>query len=163
MDKNSTIGALFEQGKTVLDDSATNVVDTTKKQIMGNQTAANSSNFQGENVKAQLSEESREIVEDFYSPSRQTSQISSPADDPSKQLESVRAELMRLQRSLHQTEYYDPLFAYENKKKQEEAAVEDQEEEKNKMDELSLAEKKKQDLAKFRAERSTEIKGGPAG
>ncbi|OGH02630.1 MAG: hypothetical protein A2798_03255 [Candidatus Levybacteria bacterium RIFCSPHIGHO2_01_FULL_37_17] len=170
MDKNSNFGQLFEQGKAAMDDSASSVVDTTKKQILGNKAQNSQSptapNIQNKEVQAQLSEDAREIVKDFYEPSSTSQDNQVPSqDDSQEKLAKVRKELQQFQNSLHQTNYYEPLFAYEKKKKEKRQAVEQEEAvvEQKKMTELNQQQRKKEDLARFRAQRSVEIKGGIVG
>lgn len=166
MDKNSTFGQLFEQGKTALDDSASNVVDTTKQQILGNPVKTqNQPNIQNKELQSQLSDESREIVNDFYAPSQNADATQQNADDQQEKLVKVRDELQKLHAGLHQTTYYEPLFAYEKKQKDkaQEAQNDEVVEEQEKMTELDKQEKKKVDLAKFKAQRSVEIKGDVTG
>lgn len=166
MDKNSTFGALFEQGKTAFDDSASNVVDTTKQQVLGNPVQTqNQPNLQNKELQSQLSEESREIVNDFYAPSQIAAATEQDAGDNQEKLVKVRDELQKLQAGLHQSTYYEPLFAYEKKQKEQaqEDVQEEQGEEEKKMTELGKQEKKRVDLAKFKAQRSVEIKGDITG
>lgn len=170
MDKNSTVGSLFEQGKNAADDSVSNIADTAKQQILGNKpTGSIVSDAMGTEAHAQLSEQSKEIVEDFYAPSAPSA---SYAQEPQAlveredKLSKVRAELQSFKGSLHKATYYDPLFAYEGKiedKKRQEESEKENEEEHKKMEDLKVQEKNKQDIAQFRAERSIEIKGQVAG
>ncbi|OGH11327.1 MAG: hypothetical protein A3B38_00680 [Candidatus Levybacteria bacterium RIFCSPLOWO2_01_FULL_36_13] len=157
MDKNSTFGQLFEQGKSAIDDSASNVIDATKQQITGSQPAQSQPNLQNNELQAQLSDDSREIINDFYAPSQNTN---TPQDleDKEEKLAKVRKELQGFKSSLHQTTYYEPLFAYEKKKKEASQQQEEYQEEEKKMEELQQAEKKKQDLDTFRKQRGVEIR-----
>lgn len=165
MDKNSAFGALFEQGKTALDDSATNVLDTTKKQITGSGVSSQKQpDIKNSELQSQLSDESREIINDFYAPTQNANQPQA-LDDGQERLAKVRKELQQLAFSLHQSNYYEPLFAYEKKDKRQAQSVQNEEvaEEQEKMTELGKQEKKKVDLAQFKAQRSVEIKGDITG
>lgn len=167
MDTNSTFGQLFEQGKAAVDDSSKNVLATTKNQVLGNtQNAQKQPNLQSQEVQSQLSEQSREIIKDFYEPSQPGAQASE-SENKEESLARVRSELQRLQQDMHQTNYVEPLFSYEQKYKnqaqQQQVAQQEEEEQQDKMVDLQTAKRKQQDLAEFRAQRNVEIKGTVAG
>lgn len=168
MDKNSTFGQLFEQGKAAVDDSSKNVLATTKNQVLGNTPSAQKQpNLQSQEVQAQLSEQSKEIIKDFYEPSQAGTQVKEN-ENKEESLARVRGELQRLQQNMHQANYVEPLFSYEQKYKnqvqqQQASQQEEEEEQQNKMEDLQTAQRKQQDLAKFRAQRNVEIKGAVAG
>src|SRR3989344_1062477 len=95
MDKNSTFGQLFEQGKSAIDDSASNVIDATKQQITGSQPAQSQPNLQNNELQAQLSDDSREIINDFYAPSQNTN---TPQDLEDKEEEKKMEELQQAEK-----------------------------------------------------------------
>jgi Tfp pilus assembly protein PilW len=119
-------------------------------------------------------EETKEIVEDFYSPSTQPltpAQAELEEQQRQAQLALVRQKLAK---ELHDENYFNRIrgeetyksqilhagesgFQVQNKQEQEQA-----EEQKN-MEDLQMQQKKSKDLAKFRAERRVEIKGGIVG
>jgi hypothetical protein len=167
MDKNSTFGQLFEQGKVAVDDSSKNVLSTTKNQVVGNtQSTQNQPNIQSQEIQTQLSEESREIIKDFYEPS-QPVDTTTENEGKEQRLARVRSEIQKLQVDMHQANYVEPLFSYEQKYKQQQQqqqeVQDEQEEQQNKMAELQTAQRKREDLTKFRAQRNVEIKGQVAG
>jgi hypothetical protein len=179
MDKpGGLVGELIEKGQKTTSNTVSDIADTFAEQVgvppktgssqnnqLGNQqkasqdqTAVSQSSLQG----AEVSEATKEIVEDFYAPSDTSSNSSQNSSEPQTQakLAKVRQELLQQ----HKTEYYDPLFAYENKKQEPTKAEAMEQEENRKMQELQINQQKKnEDISITRAQIAIEANRGVAG
>lgn len=118
---------------------------------------------------AQSSPETMDLVKEFYAPSSGDTPIVDPQAKQKDQVET-QAKLAKLRQELHQTEYYEPLIAYETKKPQEEqestAEKLDREKKEEEQTKMQLEEKKakeQQDIATSRAQRAVEANRGVAG
>lgn len=169
MDNNSTIGQLFEQGKAVVDDGISDVATTTKKQVLGDNnstqnqnTAQNISDSSSPSGEANSTPDTMELVGDFYAPSNDSKFKTAVNMDDPNELQKVRQKLQEeksLYHQLHKDVYYDPLFAYENKKPEPTKADEQEQEEQQKMQSLATEQKKKdEDIALHRAQASIETR-----
>jgi len=179
-------GEILEQGQQVATNAVKSAVSDTADTVSGQigikneiaNTAAvgqqNQSNFQnqisnmdtsssviskGDNIR---SEQTTDMIRDFYSPSVDGGALSSK---PQNQEEyETQQKLLKVRQSLHDETYYNPLFAYEHKKEERPAEVAEKDEEQKKMIEF---EQKKQDnnipLAVLRAQTSAEVKLAGAG
>ena len=187
IDPNSQIGEILEKGQKVTDTAISDVATSVKGQIIGEKNPAgqtqNISQITQPPPQAQIpsqdtntaseamaaAEQTREVVADFYSQSDQVVQAapsqSSAADEAN--LAKTREELKKQQelyQSLHKQVYYDPLFAYENKREEKSKAQEIEEEKQVKMQELAQTQAKKdKDLAVRKAQTTVEINRGVSG
>lgn len=180
MDPNSKIGEVLEKGQQITDTAVSDVATSVKGQIIGekkpvaNQTQQISpqpqntpqANTDEASVVPQAEQEwTKEVVQDFYSQSDQVTQTTpaqSAANDEAN-LAKTREELKQYQ-NLHKEVYYDPLFAYENKKPEPSKAEEAEEEKQVKMQELAQKQAKKdQDIAVQRAQTTVEVNRGVSG
>lgn len=180
MDKPQIVGELIEKGQKTTSNTVSDIADTFAEQIgvtpksasaqnqTSNQpqTSQDQTSSSGNQQGAEVSEATKEIVEDFYAPSDNSQNTSSnPSSDSSEpqvqaQLAKVRQELLQQ----HKSEYYDPLFAYENKKPEPTKAQVMEQEEKMKMQELQISQQKKnEDIATTRAQIAVEANRGVAG
>ena len=185
IDPNSQIGEILEKGQKVTDTAISDVATSVKGQIIGekkpatqtqntSQIAQPPAQVQSQDVNTAseamaAAEQTREVVADFYSQSDQVVQAapsqSSAADEAN--LAKTREELKKQQelyQSLHKQVYYDPLFAYENKREEKSKAQEIEEEKQVKMQELAQTQAKKdKDLAVRKAQTTVEINRGVSG
>ena len=184
MDKNSVFGEVLEKGQTAVTNAVTNTANNTANDIsqtiaeqvgiaaksqvqQSGQSQSSQATGAGDNIGgANPSEATREIVEDFYSPSDNVSSNNNQAplqtSEPQTQakLASVRKQLQ----NQHDEVYYDPLFSYENKKPEPSKADVIEQEESQKMQALAIEQQKKDgDIAKTRAQIAVEANRGVAG
>jgi hypothetical protein len=165
MDPNSTFGELIEKGQNAAantvqntaKNTASDVVNTVKGQITGkNEGTAGKPQVQSQtqasplpnvlpesgNASSENGEFAREMVSDFYSPSRQTSQAALEGREQQQtdeKLIKVRQEL----KNLHMETYYNPLFEYENKKPEERPAEKVERQKMEDLQDLQQKEEKK--------------------
>ena len=181
IDPNSQIGEILEKGQKVTDTAISDVATSVKGQIIGekkpatqtqntSQIAQPPAQVQSQDVNTAseamaAAEQTKEVVADFYSQSDQvvnTAPAQSAATDEAN-LAKTREELKKHQ-DLHRQTYYDPLFAYENKKPEASIAEEAEEEKQVKMEELATKQAKKdKDIAVQRDQRTVEINRGVSG
>ena len=180
-------GEMLEKGQQVVQNTAksavSDVTGSVSSQLGVKQEASPDVKGQGQSqTQAQIppsaepvipqaasSAETKELVKEFYAPSDDTPSVS-PQDKQKAQMETQQ-KLAKLRQELHQTEYYEPLIAYEKKKpgqEEEEGAAErvekqEKEEEQKKMQLEEKKVKETQDLATSRAQRTTEANRGVAG
>jgi hypothetical protein len=191
MDKNGFFGEMLEKGQQAVTNSAKTVASDVAGQIgfgknesspdnqggTQNQGQTNPQNQQpGEASKPQAAstEETKQFVKEFYSPSVELPENLTPElaqqMQQKDQMESQQ-KLANLRHELHKGEYYDPLIAHETKKEEEEEdesaakRVEKQEKEEE-QEKMQLEEKKAkedEDIAKTRAQTKTEANRGAMG
>lgn len=180
MDKpGGLVGEFIEKGQKTTSNVVSDIADSVSEQVgvakpTSQQQAAGSSSGQvGQSQQdpnaqgAEVSEATKEIVEDFYAPSdknpntlQSSSQNQNPTTDTQDKLARVRQELLQQ----HTSEYYDPLFAYENKKPEATKADVIEQEDYKKMQELALDQQKKnEDIALVNAKTAVEAHRGAAG
>lgn len=128
MDPNSVVGELFEKGQNTTQTTVSDVTNAVKSQILGDEKKSPVKDVswnlppQPVNPETVVSDDgTKEFVKDFYAPTDTLAQAPQSASDKADQdqLAKTRSELQLFQ-SQHKDVYYDPLFAYENKKPQEE-------------------------------------------
>jgi hypothetical protein len=169
LDPNSQIGEIFEKGQSTTQGQVGDIAKRVKGQVLGGdkKTPAKTSQADNQNASQQKTEtvasedRTKEVVKDFYSPTEQTTTPVKPVgeSDPEK-IEKIRKQLA----DLHNTTYYDPLFAYEHKKEEPTKQEEKEKEEKEKMQDLQIAkDKKAQDIAVQMASQKTERYPGMSG
>ena len=179
MDKNSVFGEVLEKGQNAVGNTASNVATNTVSDL--SQTVAEqlgikpkSQTYQGQvpqvsvsdniDLGAQSSEATKEIVEDFYSPSDITSNNTSESSNPQFQIQEKLAKVRRELLQQHNTEYYDPLIAYEQKRPEPTKADVIEQEEAQKMQALALEQQQgSSDIATTRAQNAVESNRGVAG
>ena len=174
MDNNSAFGQFLEEGQNIAANTISDVTNSIKNQTLGDQNAAqqqalnSTPNQQSEISNQQAQEQTRDIVRDFYAPSDDlTSNPNNSSQSDQERLTQTRQDL-QLQKQkyndLHREVYYDPLFAYEQKKPEPTKAQEQEEEKQDKTQELAQAQAKKdQDLNLQRQQTKTEANPGVAG
>lgn len=183
IDPNSQVGEILEKGQKVTDTAVSDVTTSLKGQILGDKKPANQAQNTSQNAQplpqAQIpsqdvntaseamaaQESTKEVVSNFYSLSDQTTQQtpSQSAAEDQANLVKTREELKQYQ-DLHKEVYYNPLFAYENKKEEKSKAQEIEEEKQVKMQELAQTQAKKdQDIAVQRAQTTVEVNRGVSG
>lgn len=177
MDKNSNLGQILEQGQAVTKSTISDVAKSVKNQVVGEESSPDNSIQKsqqvslttGTNEDTLSAERTREVVKDFYAPSEPQSQANATPQNDNEKITKVREELQKAKQSageLHRSVYYDPLFAYENKKSQEEERPSEKAE-KEKMQDLEVDSKEKtkrdQDIAVQRAQTKTEMHPGVSG
>lgn len=193
MDKPGMFGEMLEKGqqttvktvKSVVSDVAgsvsgqlginkegspdANLQSQAKTQKQTQNTSTQSAPSEPSGSQAASTAETMDLVREFYAPSNPNVQ---KLDPQAKEKDDVQtqAKLTKLRQELHQSEYYDPLIAYEKKKpeQQEESAAEKverekKEEQRKKMEFEQKKEKEKQDIATARAQRQVETNRGVAG
>jgi len=109
------------------------------------------------------SEQTKEMVKDFYAPSSDTIQIVPP-----EQVEKVEAQkIAQLRKQLHEEVYYGPLINYKKQhpeERQAEKVEREEKEEKFKMQELEQKKAKEgQDIAITKAQTAVEANRGQSG
>lgn len=172
MDKNGNLGQILEQGKSGVTSTVTDVSQSVKNQLIGEESSPdNSTQTQNPNQNLPQSLESpdmtKEVVKDFYAPSQDLPNTASEAQNDSDKLAKVRRDLQeqkQLGYELHKSTYYDPLFAYEQKKPEPTKAQEQEEDKREKMQELAIKQKKKNDDISIQiAQTKTEANPGVMG
>lgn len=178
MDNNSAFGQLLEKSQNTTTNTISSVAKSLKHQVLGDfddeepqiqqSTASSVPNNQPEVYSQEAQEQTRDIVKDFYAPSDDltpNSNITSQNDQ--EKLANTRQELQAQKQKysdLHREVYYDPLFAYEQKKEEPTKAEEQEEEKQNKMQELAQTQAKKdQDINLQRQQTKTETSPGTIG
>ncbi|MBI3984518.1 MAG: hypothetical protein HY344_01055 [Candidatus Levybacteria bacterium] len=133
MDKVSPIGELLEKGQSNLTQTVTDVTNSVKSQVIGDQKDPLSQAprislgdgpvpVEDPQISAQRT---KAVVSDFYAPSSETVQAPPQTNEGTdeQKLTKVRQELLTEQekhQALHEEVYYNPLFAYEQRKGQQE-------------------------------------------
>ena len=191
MDKNGFFGEMLEKGqqtvqntvKSAVSDIAGSVTSQIGVKPEASPDAQGKAQTQAQNQtqvqsppsgepaipQAAATPETIELVKEFYAPSDDNQKVS-PVDKQKSDAEA-QAKLQKLRQELHQTEYYEPLIAYEKKKPgqgEEEGAAErvekqEKEEQQKKMELEEKKAKEKQDIATSRAQRAVEANRGVAG
>ena len=186
MDKNSIIGEVLEKGQNAVANTMSNTATNTASDIsqtVSEQLGFKSKTSQTQNVnqtqafsnqqnlpqnpQAEVSDNTREIVDDFYSPSDNTNSNSSSNNSQNTTLSSepqIQAKLAKVRQELHKEVYYDPLIAYEQKKQEPTKAEVMEQAESQKMQELAISQQKQNaDIATTRAKIAVEANRGVAG
>ena len=194
MDRNGFFGEMLEKGQQTVTQGAKNVVSdvagSAASQIglkteaspdaqgtAQNQGQTNTQNQQpGETgqVQAASTEETKQFVKEFYSPSVELPENLTPElTQQMQQKDQIESQqkLAKLRHDLHKEGYYDPLIAHETKKPEEqedESAAkrvekQEQEEEQEKMQLEEKKAKEDQDIAKTRAQTKIEANRGAMG
>lgn len=175
MDSANIVGELIEKGQntgvTVVKSTVSDISGSVSNQVglkselaAQNQSQTTSQDQAGQGESAQIqTQRTKEMVQDFYSPSDNAIQGSQQtAQTEEQQLASVRQEL---QQQLHNETYYNPLFAYEHNLNKTESKVDELERQKHQ--EMQALEQKEADkpppLAVTRAQTHTETNPGIAG
>lgn len=167
---------ILEQGKSTV----ANAVKSTVSDISGSvssqvglksepivqnqsQTALQDQVNQGESAQIQT-QRTKEMVEDFYSPSDTTISANQQANAQAEE-QQLAAVRQKLYQELHNEVYYNPLFAYEHNLNKTESKAEELE--RQKQQEMQALEQKEADkpppLAVTRAQTHTEANPGVAG
>jgi hypothetical protein len=122
IDPNGVVGELLEQGQQVTKAQASDLANRLKGQVVGgnvNQAAQSHQAPISQDMSSSVSEDelaaqrTKEMVNDFYSPSEPTATATVNPNADAEKLSDVRRQLQQM----HRSTYYDPLFAYENKKR----------------------------------------------
>jgi hypothetical protein len=197
MDKNGFFGEMLEAGQQTVQNTVKSAVSDVVGSVAGQigigvksettgpdaqnqaQTAVaggvqTQSSTEAPKPQAVSTEDTKQFVKEFYAPSVDLPENLTP--ELTQQMEQkAQAEtaqkLANLRHELHKGEYYDPLFAHEEKLEQEEdegsaaKRVEKQEKEEDQK-KMELEEKKAkddEDIAKIRAQTKTEANRGAMG
>jgi hypothetical protein len=188
MDKNGMFGELLEQGQQVMQNTVKSAVSDVAGAAAGQIGIKNEKNSSQQKVQSQVqnqtqaqpqqptenvaaqaesSPETLDLVKEFYAPSDDVQAVQA---NPVQEQAQTQAKLAKLRQELHQTEYYEPLIAYETKKpgQGEEATSEklEREEKEEEQEKMVLEEKKAkedQDIATTRAKTAVEANRGVAG
>jgi len=192
MDKNGFFGEMLEKGQQTVGNTVKNAVSDVagsvagqigiKTEFAGPDAPGNAQavgvqaqpQAEGSKPQAASTEETKQLVKDFYSPSVDLPENLTPelaAQMQQKDQMESQQKLANLRHELHRSEYYDPLLAHEAKSEQEEdedsaaKRVEKQErEEEQKKQELEEKKAKEdEDIAKTRAQTKVESNRGAAG
>ena len=178
MDNNSAFGQLLEKGQSTATNTFSDVTNSLKSQVFGDQNTQTQQpalntipNNQPEVSNQQLQDsqdQTRDMVRDFYAPGDDAAIGQSiPLPNDEERLAKTRQELQvqkQKYNDLHREVYYDPLFAYEQKKPEPTKAEEQEEEKQDKMQELAQSQAKKdQDIALQRQQTKTETSPGTIG
>ena len=183
MDKNSAFGELMEKGQQATVANTQKVASDIAGSVAGqlgfkNEKGANdtqNSQQQVQQAPASVPQEgtgqptealednelTKEMVEDFYSPSTNI-----PQNTSSDQQEEMitQQKLAELRRQLHQEVYYDPLVNPKKQEEEERSAERVERQEKEEMQDLEQKEADKPPpIAVQRAQTSTEMNRGVAG
>ncbi len=176
MDKQSQVGELLEKGQSTTTKAVTDVTNSLKSQVVGNQKASDSpaaprislgdgpAPVEDPQVSAQRT---KAVVSDFYAPSSEVVQApaqTSQGTDEQK-LTKVRQELLTEQekhKALHDKVYYNPLFAYEQRKGQQQEERPAETAQRQQMEDLQKETEQKaktdSDIATQRAQHHIEIR-----
>lgn len=197
MDKNGFFGEMLEKGQQAVQNTAKNAVSDVAGSVVGQigvgkgegspdnqgqvQTQAagaggvqNQPSSEAVKPQAASTEETKQLVKDFYAPSSELPENLTPemtAQMQQKEQMEAAQKLANLRHELHKGEYYDPLISYETKTEQEEdedsaakrVEKQEQEEEQKKQELEEKKAKDDQDIATTRAQTKTESNRGAAG
>jgi hypothetical protein len=195
MDKNGFFGEMLEKGQQTVGNTVKSAVSDVAGSVAGqigiggksesnpdaqgnvqNQVQTNQAQPQTENSRPQAAstEETKQLVKDFYAPSSELPENLTPElAQQMQQKDQIEAQqkLANLRHELHKSEYYEPLVAHETKSEEqedEESAAkrvekQDQEEEQKKQQLEEKKSKEDDDIAKTRAQTKTEANRGAAG
>jgi len=195
MDKNGIFGEILETGQQTAKNTITSTANSVAGQLgIGGKSEAVSPDNQGQaqaqqrqaggvqnqppteapKPQAASTEDTKQFVKEFYAPSVDLPENLTP--ELTQQMEQkAQAEtaqkLANLRHELHKGEYFDPLFAHEEKKEQEEdegsaakrVEKQEKEEEQKKMELEEKKAKDDEDIAKVRAQTKTEANRGAMG
>ena len=199
MDKNGFFGEMLEKGQQTIQNTAKNAVSDVANSVAGQigiggksesgpdaqgqvqaqqgqvGSVQNQPSAEAPKPQAASTEETRQLVKDFYSPSVDLPENLTPevtAQMQQKAQAEAAQKLANLRHELHKGQYYDPLIEHETKSEEEEDEEEgaakrvekqEKEEEQKKMELEEKKAKDDEDIAKTRAQTKTEANRGVAG
>ncbi|HYM65469.1 MAG TPA: hypothetical protein VES68_03225, partial [Candidatus Sulfotelmatobacter sp.] len=156
MDTNNLVGELIEKGqstaKTTISDTANSVSNqigikkepnVSGQQQIQPQPAQGTEQIQNSRQNDSNSEFTKEMVEDFYSPSVSTPQISSQQEEEAQTQRKLAEVRQKIYQERHNEVYFNAVLNADASKKQEERPAERVE--RQKMEDLQIEQKKKQD------------------